>query len=334
MKKKINVAIIGLGVGERHLQTLIKSKNVNKIKIYDLNKLKEKKISKQYNVECYKTSADIFSDNKIDLVIDASYDNYHFDHIKFSIKSKKHIFVEKPAFQKLSQAKICFQLLKKNNKIFFGTNFILRTSPRFKKIKKMIKNNKFGDIFHFEGDYNYGRLEKLTNGWRGKIPYYSITSGGGSHIIDLANYFINKKIIEVKSYSNNIVTKKSSFKYDDNVISILKFENNILGKISSNFSCVYPHFHKLTLYGTKLTFENYKSHGQIYIKRNDEKNFKIKDPYKPVNKGEVLEKFINSIIKKKNRDVYLKQVFNVMSVCFAIERSTKINRSVKVKYLK
>ena len=28
MKKKINVAVLGLGVGERHLNTLIKSKNV------------------------------------------------------------------------------------------------------------------------------------------------------------------------------------------------------------------------------------------------------------------------------------------------------------------
>ena len=34
----------------------------------------------------------------------------------------------------------------------------------------MIKK-KLGDIYHIEGDYNYGRLKKLTKGWRGKIPY-------------------------------------------------------------------------------------------------------------------------------------------------------------------
>ena len=42
MKKKINVAVLGLGVGERHLNTLIKSKNVSKIKVFDLNSKKKK----------------------------------------------------------------------------------------------------------------------------------------------------------------------------------------------------------------------------------------------------------------------------------------------------
>ena len=82
---------------------------------------------------------------------------------KDSKVTSKSIFVEKPAFQFIDQAKKCAQLLKKNKKIFFGTNYILRASPRFKKLKKMIKKKFLGDIYHFEGDYNYGRLKKLTN---------------------------------------------------------------------------------------------------------------------------------------------------------------------------
>ena len=93
---------------------------------------------------------------------------------------------------------------------------------------------KLGDIYHIEGDYNYGRLKKLTKGWRGKIPYYSITLGGGTHIIDIASFLI-KKIIQVKSFSNKIVTKKSTFKFDDNVVSILKFEDNVIGKFQVIF---------------------------------------------------------------------------------------------------
>ena len=62
----------------------------------------------------------------------------------------------------------------------------------------MINNNLFGNIYYFEGDYNYGRLKKITSGWRGKIPFYSITLGGGSHIIDLSKFLINKRILEVK----------------------------------------------------------------------------------------------------------------------------------------
>ena len=42
--KKIDVAVVGLGVGYWHLQTYLKSRFINKIFICDLNKNLEKKI--------------------------------------------------------------------------------------------------------------------------------------------------------------------------------------------------------------------------------------------------------------------------------------------------
>ena len=42
MIKKINVAVLGLGVGERHVQTLKKNKFVSKIYVFDLNTKKKK----------------------------------------------------------------------------------------------------------------------------------------------------------------------------------------------------------------------------------------------------------------------------------------------------
>ena len=36
----------------------------------------------------------------------------------------------------------------------------------------------------------------------------------------------------------------------------LKFKNGMNGKFSVNLGCVYPHFHRLSVYGTKGTLEN------------------------------------------------------------------------------
>ena len=58
------------------------------------------------------------------------------------------------------------------------TNTILRTSKRFMEIKNKIKEGFFGDIYYLEMDYNYGRLKKITDGWRGKIKNYSVVLGG------------------------------------------------------------------------------------------------------------------------------------------------------------
>lgn len=333
MKTKINAAVLGLGVGERHVQTLKKNKFVSKIYIYDVNTKKKNLIKKKYNVLTCPNKEAIFHDEKIDLIIDATYDNFHYENIISSIKSNKNIFVEKPAFQKKNDADKCFKLLKRK-KLFIGTNYILRSSPRFKKIKQMINNNLFGKIYFFEGDYNYGRLKKITSGWRGKIPFYSITLGGGTHIIDLSKFLINKRILEVKSYSNKIVTKNTKFKYPDNVVSIVKFEDEIIGKISSNFSCVYPHFHKINLYGSKLTFENGINHGKLYFERNKNNFNLIKQHYKPLNKGEILNKFIKDMVMKKNRNFHINQIFDAMAVGFAIEKSLKENKNIKVQYYK
>ena len=45
---------------------------------------------------------------------------------------------------------------------------VLRNHPKFKS-KKLVSSGKIGKIYHIEGEYNYGRFHKLTNGWRGDL---------------------------------------------------------------------------------------------------------------------------------------------------------------------
>ena len=329
----LNAAVIGLGVGEQHLKSLKNNPKIRNIKIFDKNLIKTRNLAKKYNVYGCKNLQEIFNDDKIHIVCIASNDDNHLNHIERCLNSNKHIFVEKPALLSRLNAEKIFRILKKKRKIYFYSNHILRKSERFIKIKKMIKKNIFGKIYYFEGDYNYGRLNKIISGWRGKIKSYSITLGGGIHLIDLSNFLLKDKIIEVKSYSNNIVTKNTKFKYKDCIVTIVKFENNTIGKITSNFGCVYPHFHKLNFYGTKKTYENFIEYGKIYTQRDRNIFKKIKDKYKPSNKSKLFEEFLNSISKMKNRNKYIKEVFDCLSVCFAIDESVKNNKAIKVKYI-
>ena len=54
MIKKINVAVLGLGVGERHVQTLKKNKLISKIYVFYLYSKKKNLIKKKYNFLVYK----------------------------------------------------------------------------------------------------------------------------------------------------------------------------------------------------------------------------------------------------------------------------------------
>ena len=332
--KTFNAGIIGLGVGEQHLISLIKNKYIKNIKIFDKNIKKSRSLAIKYNVTHCNKIDDIYKDKLVKIVSIASYDNYHYEQISKCLKNNKHVFVEKPAVINFKEAKKIFNLLRKKKKNFFSSNYILRKSERFIDIKKKIENNYLGNIYYIEADYNYGRLDKILNGWRGKIPYYSVNLGGGIHIIDLAIFLTSKKIIEVKSYANKIISKNSKFKFNDFITSIVKFEDGMLGKFTSNFGCVYPHFHKLNIYGTKKTYENFRENGKFFVKRDENKTILNKKNYKPKNKGLILDKFIYLIKRNKNRQRLINEIFDPLCVCFAIEKSFKTNKAIKVKYLR
>ena len=330
--KKNNVGVIGLGVGERHIESYLKFGCKIK-KIFDFKKKKMKLIKKKFpSVEICNSENEIFKDPEINIVSIASYDNYHYNQILKCIKYKKNIFVEKPIVLKETQLLKVQNLLKKNKDIYLYSNFILSESPVFKNLKKLIKNKSFGKIYSIDADYNYGRLKKITHGWRGKIPYYSVTLGGGIHLVDLISWMLNSKVLEVKSYGNKLCTNKSLFKYNDFTVSLLKFANGMVAKISSNFGCVYPHFHKLTIHGTKKTFENDVENIRVF-KSRDKKNIKkTKNNYKDYYKGNAIKYFLNALGKKPLRKKLIERVMNSIKVCFAIERSIKMNTTVKINY--
>ena len=332
MKKRFKVGIIGLGVGERHLEAYLKFGCEVK-KIFDLKKKKMFKIKKKYPmVEICKSESDLINDKEIDIVSIASYDNDHYQQIIKCIKNKKSIFVEKPVVLSESHAKNIYKLLDKNKNIFFFCNFILTESPVFKKLKIDLKKGSYGKLFKIDADYNYGRMQKIIKGWRGKIPFYSVTLGGGIHLVDLLNWISNSRVKEVKSFANKICTYGTNFRYNDCVVSILKYENDMIAKISSNFGCVYPHFHKISLYGTKKTFENDIKYIRIFKKRDSKKNTEFKNNYKKYYKGNAVKVFLESIGNQKIRKTLIKRVFESLNVCFGIEKSIRTDKKIKMKY--
>ena len=338
MKKKstdkINAAVIGLGFGLVHAEVYKKNKDCNLIYLCDFNRKHEKICEKKFNCNFSINANSIISNKNIDMISIASYDNYHYSQILSALKNKKHVFVEKPLCQTRRELDHIKKELKKNKSIKFSSNFVLRSHPKFVKIYKLIKENLIGKIYHIEGEYNFGRLNKITHGWRGKIPYYSVTQGGGIHIINLIHWYLNSKIHKVVALENKLATNQTQFRFPDTVTALARLNNGATAKITSNFSCVTPHHHSLTVFGSKgtliLTHKNlffYKSRNKYVEPRKI--NFKIKKNYK----SKILESFISHIKHGTKKPIILKQdALNTMSVCMAIDKSIKTKRWEIVKY--
>ena len=334
MKDNLNAGVIGLGVGESHITGLQAHPRCKVGTICDINEEVLKTVGQRYP-SCQLTvdPLSILDDPNIDIVCIASYDDAHESQVLRALRNNKHVFVEKPLCLSGKELNNIADELNSKPHLSFSSNHILRKTPRFAELKERISSNLLGEIFHMEGSYDYGRLHKLTDGWRGQIPNYSVTLGGGIHVIDLMLWLSGKKVSSVFARGNNIATSISQFEGLSLTTSVLQFEDGSTGQITSNFASVAPHHHKLSLYGTSGTFEQSHCCANYYWSRDPlEDPEKVSSDYPGAAKGDLIMNFIDMIFSNDTPLVSKQEVLDAVSVCLAIDQSISSSTPQQVIY--
>lgn len=327
---RIKAAIIGMGIGQKHYDAIEKYKNSEVKIICEKNQKKINYLKKKFpNKIITKNENKIFSNKDINLVSIASYDNDHYSQIMKSLHSDKHVIVEKPICLKNNQLKNIYKILKKKKKLKFVSNLVLRTNSLFKNFKKNID---IKNVFYIEADYIWGRKHKLF-GWRSKIKDYSLILGAAIHMIDLVLWITNLKPISVYTVGSDKITKKTIFKKKSLILMLFEFSNGLIVKITANAVAAYEHFHELKIFSKNQTLINSKL-GTAEYKKNKFQKINSKYPDKK-NRKKLIQNFLDTIINQKSKPmISLKEQMDTMLVCFAAEKSLKLKRKVRIKYLK
>jgi predicted dehydrogenase len=333
--RTISVGVIGLGVGERHLEAYRDRADCRIVAACDASEQKRADVGSRYpDVRFCAEAADILDDPQIELVSIASYDSDHHAQVMHAIDRGKHIFVEKPLCLNREQAVEIRRALAARGDVMLSSNLVLRACPRFVDLKQRLTRGELGELYAVEGSYNYGRLEKLTQGWRGSLPDYSVVLGGAIHLVDLIRWLSGDEIEEVSAFGNGICTQGAGLQMNDMVLSAVRFSSGTVGKIAANFGCVMPHFHELKMYGTAGSFINDYRHARLFHARDpDTEPEFIETDYPGRQQRRILESFVEAIMTGTSPIVSSEDVFRCMSVCFAIEESVQAGRPVNVEYL-
>jgi len=331
----LRAAVIGLGIGEQHILGYEADPRCKVTTLCDIDVIKLTQVASRYpNRHITQHPSDVFADSDIDVVSIASYEDSHCDQVIAAIDSGKHVFVEKPLCLTGRELEQIVCSLRRNPKIRLSSNLILRKSPRFLQLREKISAGSFGELYYMEGDYDYGRLHKLKDGWRGRIPHYSVVHGGGIHLIDLLCWLYADKVEEVFAYGNKFFTSDNIFRSSDFVVAILKFRRGALAKVTANFGSVTPHFHRLAVYGTLATFQQSHSGANYFFSRGSQGlPIAISDDYPGTEKGDILPSFVRAILDGTPQDVTAEEVINAMSISIAIEKSVSTGRIEHVDYL-
>lgn len=329
---KIKAGVIGLGVGEQHIYGYEKC-DCEVIALCDKDAEKRQQAAIKFpRCKVYETAEEMIAAGEIDVVSIASFDQDHAPQILSALKQGMHVFSEKPLCLKESELDDIYAELASRPGLRLSTNTILRLSERFTEVKLKIDGGQLGELYYVEADYNYGRLHKLMSGWRGDISEYSVMLGGGVHMVDLLIWLAGSTVVEVQAYGNKFCSKGASFKTPDMVVALMRFENGVVGKVAANFGCVYPHFHKVSLYGTDGTFENARNGGELILSRDpNSEPFSLTSPYPGASKGDLIPSFIQAVQGQGDPIVSEKDVYSAVSACLAIDLSLSEGKSVKVK---
>ena len=333
---RFTAGIIGLGVGESHIEGYESHPHCSVTKLCDLNKDALDAVGRRHpEKQLTQDPENIICDPDIDIVSIASYDDAHKNQVVASLKNGKHVFVEKPICLNNEELLSIVSVMRENPKLKVSSNLILRRCPRFIDLRKRIRSGELGQVFHMESSYDYGRLHKLTDGWRGRIPSYSVTLGGGIHLIDLMHWVSGEKFTEVFAHGNTLPTKSSVFSGNSLTSAIMQSSSGCTTSLTSNFGSVTPHHHKLCVYGTEATFEQSHTNTSYFFSRDPAvEPEKVDTPYPGTQKGDLLYDFVDSIIGEKQPLVKAQEVIDAMSVALAIDESIKKQKPKKVEYLR
>ena len=228
--RPIIAAVIGLGVGERHVASYRAIDGVDVKSVCDIDPVRLREVADRHEVVGRHTDyRKITEDPDIDVVSICSFDEAHVEQAISAFRHGKHVMIEKPVALTPADARRLLAAQQESGRLL-TSNLILRASPRFLELRDRMALGEYGDIFYVEADYIHQILWKLTDGWRGRQSNYSVIYGGGIHLIDLVRWLLGREVVEVVGMANNILTCGSAYTSHDSAVNILRFEGDVLCK--------------------------------------------------------------------------------------------------------
>jgi predicted dehydrogenase len=259
--KRKRWGVVGLGIGEQHALALAEVRHLDVTAICDSDPARLERVrSVLPDATPFASAEQLINSGIVDAVVIATYDSKHGRQVIEALSLGLDVFVEKPIATSRAELLQIVELLNRNRSLRLSTNTLLRAAYRFAWLKSAIARGLLGELVHASMTYQYGRLPKLLDGWRGNEEDYSVTLGGTIHMIDLILWLADEFPSEVFAIGSDrglltaLPADAPSKGIQDVRVGLLKFESGFTAHVGANFSCVMPHFHEASLFGTSGTF--------------------------------------------------------------------------------
>jgi len=214
--------IVQIGInreGENHFRILSELGVLSAVCDLDYSKAKEH--GEKYSVNHYDTLEKLLGSEEFEGAIITTSTFTNIEIITKFLEAKKHVFVEKPMTFKSEDGEKLVKLAEKKKVILtWGHND--RFNPAVSEVKKIAKENKFGDVVMLEF-HSENRIPL-------NIKNVGIIFDSSVHDIDTANWLFEELPIVVFAKA-----RKIKHEYEDFASIMLGYKNDKVATISSNW---------------------------------------------------------------------------------------------------
>ncbi len=255
-QKKVRFAIIGGGEGRKgsmavsHLDGIRATPEAELIAICDIDENVARSMSERYGLEKYYTDyKEMLKAGGFDCVVIITPDQVHREMCVDALGAGYHVLCEKPLALNMDDCRAIDEAARAaKGKFMVGQ--VCRKTPAFIKAKELVDSGAIGDIFFIESEYAHD-YTYIVSPWRwDPVNVRPAITGGGCHAVDLIRWIAGDPI-EVMAYSNHKCLLDKPV--DDATISIMKFENGVMGKVFCSIGCKRKYTMRTCIYGTKGT---------------------------------------------------------------------------------
>ncbi len=251
--KKVRFAVVGVhSIANHHIEGIHALPYAELVAICDIHEEFAKPCAEKNGLDKYYLDYnEMLKAGGFDCVVICTPDQVHCQQAVAALEAGYHVLCEKPLAMKMEDCQAIVDAAKKSNKKFM-VGQVCRKTPAFILAKQLVDEGAIGELFFVESEYahNYDLVYDI-DGWRHdpvNLRYPIV--GGGCHAMDLLRWIAGDPT-EVFAYANH--KSLVDWPVDDCYISVLKYPNNVIGKVMTSIGCHRPYTMRTVLYGTKGT---------------------------------------------------------------------------------
>lgn len=241
MKHGVKAAVVGLGLGQFHLDVYERDERIAEIAVCDTNEssLARARSGSRKVQDTYTDLKKLLAGFNPDLVSVTTPDHFHREHSIMCLEAGCDVLLTKPIAASLSDSEMIVAASKRSR-----GRLMVAHERRFRSyystVKSLIDTGRLGDIAHI-------RVESIQDKrWQiERSPWFgspesgrTAVTGSGIHEVDLIKWLGGDKVVEIAAFGNNI--GELDYYAPTTVSTLFRFANGTIGEFTISYQAHWP----------------------------------------------------------------------------------------------